>query len=88
MIFSDHPATCVAGAGSGKSTTLILRVVFMHFYLKIPLNKITVISFTKKSCEELSEKLNKVFTFWDEGMIKNLLIHSSGTFHSLYIGFH
>ena len=30
MIFSDHPASSVvAGAGSGKSTTLVLRVVFM-----------------------------------------------------------
>ena len=29
MILSDHPASSViAGAGSGKSTTLVLRVVF------------------------------------------------------------
>lgn len=88
MIFSDHPATCVvAGAGSGKSTTLILRVVFMHFYLKIPLNKITVISFTKKSCEELSEKLNKVFTFWDEGYDKESVNSLVSTFHSLIYRF-
>lgn len=88
MIFSDHPATCVvAGAGSGKSTTLILRVVFMHFYLKIPLNKITVISFTKKSCEELSEKLNKVFSFWDEGYDKESVNSLVSTFHSLIYRF-
>ena len=42
MIFSDKPATCViAGAGSGKSTTLILRIVFMRAYLKVPLNRST-----------------------------------------------
>jgi superfamily I DNA/RNA helicase len=34
MIFSDHPATCVvAGAGSGKSTTLILlRSVYAFLF--------------------------------------------------------
>ena len=88
MIFSDHPATCVvAGAGSGKSTTLILRLVFMHFYLNIPLNKITVISFTKKSCEELSEKLNKVFSFWDERYDKEAVNSLVSTFHSLIYRF-
>lgn len=88
MIFSDHPATCVvAGAGSGKSTTLILRLIFMHFYLGIPLNKITVISFTKKSCEELTDKLCKVFSFWDEGYDKKAVNSIVSTFHSLIYRF-
>lgn len=74
MIFSDHPATCVvAGAGSGKSTTLVLRVVFMHFYLNIPLSQLTVISFTKNSCEELREKIYSVFQFWGINVIKKPL---------------
>jgi hypothetical protein len=58
MILNDYPATCVvAGAGSGKSTTLVLRVVFLACYLGIPLSKITVVSFTRKSCKELREKI-------------------------------
>jgi len=58
MILTDHPATCVAaGAGSGKSTTLILRVVFMICHLKIEPQTITVVSFTNPSCKELREKL-------------------------------
>lgn len=88
MIFSDHPATCVvAGAGSGKSTTLVLRLVFMHFYLGIPLSKITVISFTKKSCEELTEKVIKVFQFWDKQFDQEILGSIVNTFHSLIYRF-
>lgn len=88
MIFSDHPATCVvAGAGSGKSTTLVLRLVFMHFYLGIPLSKITVISFTKKSCEELTEKVIKVFQFWDNKIDTEKLASIVNTFHSLIYRF-
>ena len=41
MIFANYPAICVqAGAGSGKSTTLVLRVVFMIHYLRIPIDQI------------------------------------------------
>ena len=88
MIFSNHPATCVvAGAGSGKSTTLVLRLVFMHFYLGIPLNKITVISFTKKSCEELTEKVITVFQFWDTKIDTEKLASIVNTFHSLIYRF-
>ncbi|HDQ3766435.1 hypothetical protein FCZ59_20415 [Escherichia coli] len=65
MIFSEYPTTCVvAGAGSGKSTTLVLRVIFMHCYLKIPLEEITVVSFTKESCKELTQKIQKVLRYW------------------------
>ncbi|WP_462381331.1 UvrD-helicase domain-containing protein [Pseudomonas sp. Marseille-QA0892] len=61
MILSRGHATRVfAGAGSGKSATLILRVVFMLCHLKIPAEQLTVISFTNASCAELRERLVKV----------------------------
>lgn len=88
MILSDHPVTCVvAGAGSGKSTTLVLRVVFMHCYLNIPLSDITVISFTRDSCKELREKIYKVLKLWRHDLraeqVKNLV----RTFHSALSAF-
>ncbi|MCC5051271.1 UvrD-helicase domain-containing protein [Xanthomonas campestris] len=69
MILTDHPATCVsAGAGSGKSTTLVLRIVYMLVYLKIPDHELTVISFTKDSCVELRKKLIEVLSLWRHGI--------------------
>lgn len=91
MIFSDHPASSVvAGAGSGKSTTLVLRVVFMVCYLKIDINEIQLISFTRASCEELREKIKKVFSFkeWqnvidlEEDELDKQLKRLVRTFHS------
>ncbi|MDW6002331.1 UvrD-helicase domain-containing protein [Vibrio mangrovi] len=58
MLFSENPATCVqAGAGSGKSTVLACRVAFLYKALDIPLNKITVTTFTRASRKEFIEKL-------------------------------
>lgn len=51
----------VAGAGSGKSTSLILRVLVLHHYQKIPLHQITVFSFTRKSTQDFRQKLQTVF---------------------------
>ncbi|MDG9671260.1 UvrD-helicase domain-containing protein [Hahella sp. CR1] len=62
LIFSKSRNTLVlAGAGSGKSTTLVQRLLVMHKYLKIPLEEITVFSFTRASCEDFRKKLIKVF---------------------------
>ncbi len=69
MILADHPATCVsAGAGSGKSTTLVLRVIYMLEYLKIPDQELTVISFTVNSCAELRKKLIETLGLWRAGV--------------------
>ncbi len=65
MILSDHPLTRIfAGAGSGKSTTLVLRVVFMLCHLGIEPQRLTVISFTNASCVQLREQLLKVLGFF------------------------
>ncbi|WNF45247.1 DEAD/DEAH box helicase [Pseudomonas sp. SG20056] len=66
MILSHHPLTRIfAGAGSGKSTTLVLRVVFMFCHLGIKPEQLTVISFTNASCAELREQLLKVLGFFN-----------------------
>lgn len=58
MILSNTRATrVIAGAGSGKSTALSLRVVFMHKYLGIPLEHISVVTFTRASRADMVKKL-------------------------------
>lgn len=88
MILADHPATCVsAGAGSGKSTTLVLRVVFMLEYLGIADDEITVISFTKGSCHDLRRTLRRVLGLWrSTGVSEAWALRRVRTFHSLLYG--
>ena len=85
MILASHPATCVsAGAGSGKSTTLVLRIVFMVQYLGVPLDSITVVSFTRASCRDLREKLARVLGYWQKREIPTeSLLRTVSTFHSV-----
>ncbi|MDP3815027.1 ATP-dependent helicase [Pseudomonas sp.] len=65
MILGSHPLTRIfAGAGSGKSTTLVLRLVFMLCHLGIQPDRLTVISFTNASCAQLREQLLKVLVFF------------------------
>ena len=88
MILSDHPATCIsAGAGSGKSTTLVLRVVFMLEHLRVRDEEITVISFTRASCQDLRRSLRKVLGFWrGSEVLEEWADRRVRTFHSVLCG--
>lgn len=65
MILCRAPlARIFAGAGSGKSSTLVLRVVFLLCHLVVDPKRLTVISFTNASCHELRERLQRLLDFW------------------------
>ncbi|UCJ15335.1 UvrD-helicase domain-containing protein [Pseudomonas sp. MM211] len=83
MILGRAPLTRIfAGAGSGKSTTLVLRVVFMLCHLNIEPERLTVISFTNASCVELRERLLKVLGFWSSPVDERAVQQCVRTFHS------
>lgn len=83
MILSPHPLTRIfAGAGSGKSTTLVLRVVFMLCHLSIKPEQLTVISFTNASCAELREQLRRVLALFDYPLSGEQACEMVRTFHS------
>lgn len=66
-----------AGAGSGKSTTMAAKVKYLVDKLNINPKEIIMLTFTKKSSEDLDEKVNDIL---------NLGIPVS-TFHSLGMKF-
>jgi superfamily I DNA/RNA helicase len=83
MILGRQPLTRIfAGAGSGKSTTLVLRVVFMLCHLGIEPGRLTVISFTNASCAELREQLMRVLDFWQYPFDAAQARQCVRTFHS------
>ena len=58
MIWSPSAVTrVIAGAGSGKSTTLVLRLLVMNKILGVPFSQIHVFSFTRASTADFREKL-------------------------------
>ncbi len=83
MILGNQPLTRIfAGAGSGKSTTLMLRVVFMLCHLGIEPQRLTVISFTNASCAQLREQLTKVLGFFQYPFDAAQARQCVRTFHS------
>jgi len=67
MIFSGAITTCVvAGAGSGKSSSLALRIVLLTQYLGVPLSDISVVTFTRASRLDFAERLTRLFGLWGQ----------------------
>ncbi|HEY0287998.1 MAG TPA: UvrD-helicase domain-containing protein [Pseudomonas sp.] len=83
MIFSDTPSTYViAGAGAGKSTSLVLRVLLLHHYLGFELSSMTVVTFTRESRKDFINKLIDVMGLWGRNLSLREARDVVRTFHS------
>ena len=74
--YNDHAKAVLvlAGAGCGKTKTLISRALFLHRELNVPPEKIALLTFTRKAAKEISERLNNEVA----GMGDRMFV---GTFH-------
>lgn len=83
MIFSDTPSTSViAGAGAGKSTTLVLRILLLTHYLGFELDSMTVVTFTRESRKDFINKLIEMFALWGRALSQKDARDLVRTFHS------
>jgi superfamily I DNA/RNA helicase len=83
MIFSDTPSTCVvAGAGAGKSTSLVLRILLLTHYLGFELDSMTVVTFTRESRKDFIARLIEVFACWGHDLSQKQARDLVRTFHS------
>jgi len=88
MITSRENNICVcAGAGSGKTLSLIWRVIFLYVYLRVPLNEITVLSFTRKAVEDFREKLLEMLDKFGVNVDPAEIKKTVRTFHSKILEF-
>jgi len=86
MILSNDPATyVVAGAGSGKSTSLVLRVVALNLYRGIDRGRISVFTFTKESRLDFIAKLQKRMAQWGQELPLDEARGVVRTFHSMVL---
>jgi superfamily I DNA/RNA helicase len=83
MIFSETPSTYViAGAGAGKSTSLVLRVLVLNHYLGFELGAMTVVTFTRESRKDFIRKMIQVFELWGYRLSLKDAREVVRTFHS------
>ena len=89
MLFSSNTATnIIAGAGSGKSTTLILRIIMMNKIMDIGLDRITVCTFTRESRKDFIENLRFRFKQFGKTLTHKEAKNIVRTFHSLAYEIH
>lgn len=83
MIFSETPSTCVvAGAGAGKSTSLVLRILLLRQYLGYELDAMTVVTFTRESRKDFIKRLIQLFALWQIPLSPLQARELVRTFHS------
>lgn len=86
MIFSGAITTCVvAGAGSGKSSSLALRIVLLTQYLEVPLSDISVVTFTRASREDFAERLVRLLNLWGQAVSMADAYARVTTFHAMVL---
>lgn len=73
IVTSDNSTLVIAGAGSGKTTTIVGKIKYLIYKEHILPSKILVLSFTNLSAKEMKERIEKEI---------NISINAS-TFHKL-----
>lgn len=83
-VLSNEPSTLVrAQVGSGKTTVLVHKVLYLHVALGVPLREIAVLTFTNKAAREILSRLGAmslVVESHDETADDSWLV---GTFHGV-----
>ena len=60
IVTDEYSNLIIAGAGSGKTLTIIAKVKYLIEKRNVNLQNILLLSFTKKTVEELNERLQKI----------------------------
>ena len=76
----DESSACLVNAnvGSGKTTVLIIKVMYLHYEKQIPYEQMVVLTFTNKAADEIKERLYAL-----EPEITEEQLWGFGTFHSV-----
>lgn len=74
----DKASLILAGAGSGKTQVLTMRLCRLYYEEGIPLSRMMAVTFTKKAAMEMRERMSRMGISHAE--LENMYI---GTFHAL-----
>lgn len=81
IVATDGPVLIIAGPGSGKTFTLVERIVYLITKKGVAPESLFVVTFTDKAARELTARISNRLT--DLGIKFNLNEMYLGTFHSI-----
>ena len=78
-VLDESPACVVnANVGSGKTTVLIEKILYLHLERQVPLEQMIVLTFTNKAADEITGRLLR-----RESCLSQEQVQGFGTFHSV-----
>lgn len=81
----EGPALVLAGPGSGKTTVIVKRILYLIQIQKIPPEEILVLTFTRDAAQSMKNRFEKLITDDLTGMYKGMTVPVNfGTFHSVF----
>ena len=81
-IFSENSKVLLSAmVGSGKTTVLTHKILYLHFIKAIPLSEMVVLTFTNKAAREIRERILSFYE--DSEAIQAEELRYFGTFHSV-----
>ena len=80
----DESEACIVNAnvGSGKTTVLISKIIYLHYAKNISYKDMIVLTFTNKAANEIKERL-----IASDNTIQSEELEGFGTFHSVALNF-
>ena len=85
ILSSSRVDKVLAGAGAGKSSASSLRVVFLHRTLGVPLDQITVVTFTRASRADMVSKIIRDMSAFGITLTEPEARRVVRTFHSMIL---
>lgn len=80
-LFSEAQNTLLtAMVGSGKTTVLTQKILYLHFVKKVPLSEMAVLTFTNKAAHEIRDRIE---SFYNNTLPEQEQMRYFGTFHSI-----
>ncbi|ELY6097960.1 DNA helicase Rep [Acinetobacter baumannii] len=62
MKYTQGPLLVLAGAGSGKTSVITLKIAYLVQHCRIPAHRITAMTFTNKAAREMKERVTKLLS--------------------------
>ena len=84
VMHGEGPALVAAGPGSGKTLTIIRRLLYLIYEKQIPADKILVITYTKDAALSMQEKFRRQLQTFSQNKLIPQGHVSFGTFHSYF----
>ncbi len=83
VMHGEGPAMVVAGPGSGKTLTIIRRLLYLIYECNVPADKILVITYTKEAALSMQQKFYEQKELFFNGHVHQGYVNF-GTFHSFF----